>query len=120
VKQETIADTRTGCSSPTAYLAYFDYQRRKNPEFRRNLRRNERRQARAEKEEAEATTQRQRQVIKARVDEAKETGFPSGVEEREAFFNEQVMTGEMLSSDRTYTILQAKCHLPDCHTPTTL
>lgn len=85
-----------------AYMAYFDYQRRKNPEFRRTLRRNERRQARAEKEEAEASTYRQREAIKARVDEAKEVGFPAGVEEREAFFNEQVMAGEMLSSDRTF------------------
>lgn len=55
---------------------------------------------RAEKEEAEASTQRLRGLIKAKVDEAKEEGFPVGVEEREAFFNEQVMTGEMLSQDR--------------------
>lgn len=55
---------------------------------------------RAAKEEAEASTQRLRSLIKAKVDEAKEEGFPAGVEEREAFFNEQVMTGEMLSQDR--------------------
>lgn len=79
---------------------YFDYKRRKDSEFRRNLRRNERKQVRAEKEEAEASTQRLRGLIKAKVDEAKEEGFPVGVEEREAFFNEQVMTGEMLSQDR--------------------
>lgn len=66
------------------------------------MRRNERRQARAEKEEAEASTQRQRDAIKGKVDEAKEQGFPAGVEEREAYFNEQVMTGEMLSSDRMF------------------
>lgn len=83
-----------------AYAAYFDFQRRRNAEFRRNLRRNERKQVRAEKEEAEASTQRLRGTIKAKVDEAKEEGFPTGVEEREAFFNEQVMTGEMLSQDR--------------------
>lgn len=47
-------------------------------------------------------TRRQRDALKARVDEAKEEGFPSGVEERETYFNEQVMTGEMLSSDRTF------------------
>ena len=57
---------------------------------------------RAEKEEAEASTQRQRGSIRERVDEAKEEGFPTGVEEREAFFNEQVMAGEMLSSDRMF------------------
>jgi import receptor subunit TOM20 len=83
-----------------AYAVYFDFQRRRNAEFRRNLRRNERKQVRAEKEEAEASTQRLRGTIKSMVDEAKEEGFPAGVEEREAFFNEQVMTGEMLSQDR--------------------
>ncbi|CAI6089830.1 unnamed protein product [Clonostachys chloroleuca] len=81
------------------YVAYFDFQRRKNPEFRRNLRRNERKQARAEKEEAEASTKRQREAVKLLVDEAVYEGFPTGVEEREAYFNEQVMTGEMLSQD---------------------
>lgn len=83
-----------------AYAVYFDYRRRNEGEFRRNLRRNERRQFRAEKEEAAASTQRQRDSIKRRVDEAKDEGFPEGVEEREAYFNEQVMAGEMLSSDR--------------------
>lgn len=84
------------------YVAYFDFQRRKNPEFRRNLRRNERKQARAEKEEAEASTKRQREAVKLLVDEAVYEGFPTGVEEREAYFNEQVMTGEMLSQDRMF------------------
>lgn len=127
LEQETKANANAGwfpsVRTIIAYLVYFDYQRRKNPEFRRNLRRNERRQARAEKEEAEASTQRQREVIKARVDEAKETGFPSGVEEREAFFNEQVMTGEMLSSDRTSSPIRdflfrrpSLSSVPDCYT----
>ncbi|KAF3072706.1 mitochondrial outer membrane translocase complex, subunit Tom20 domain-containing protein [Trichoderma afarasin] len=92
----SVATVATGL---VAYAVYFDYKRRKDSEFRRNLRRNERKQVRAEKEEAEASTQRLRGLIKAKVDEAKEEGFPAGVEEREAFFNEQVMTGEMLSQD---------------------
>jgi import receptor subunit TOM20 len=82
-----------------AYLAYFDYQRRTQPDFRRHLRRNERRQVRAEKEEAEASSQRQRAAVKTLVDDAQEEGFPAGVEEREAYFNEQVMAGEVLSQD---------------------
>ena len=84
------------------YAAYFDYQRRSHSHFRRNLRRNERRQYRAEKEEAEASVHRQRQIVKISVDEAKDEGFPSSVEEREAYFNEQVTLGEMLSPDRKY------------------
>ncbi|RFU77293.1 mitochondrial import receptor subunit tom20 [Trichoderma arundinaceum] len=93
----SVATVATGLA---AYAVYFDFKRRRDAEFRRNLRRNERKQVRAEKEEAEASTQRLRGLIKAKVDEAKEEGFPAGVEEREAFFNEQVMTGEMLSQDR--------------------
>jgi import receptor subunit TOM20 len=58
---------------------------------------------RAEKEEAEASTQRQRQAVKSLVDDAKDEGFPAGVEEREAYFNEQVMAGEALSQDRRWT-----------------
>jgi import receptor subunit TOM20 len=73
------------------------------------LRRNERKQARVAKEEAEASTQQQRQSIRSRVEEAKEEGFPSGVEEREAFFNEQVMAGEMLSQDRTDALSPRIC-----------
>jgi import receptor subunit TOM20 len=90
-------------SISSAYAAYFDYQRRSQPEFRRNIRRNERRQVRAEKEEAEASTKKQREAIKAKVDEANAEGFPNGVEDREAYFNEQVMAGEVLSSDRAST-----------------
>lgn len=86
----------------TAYAAYFDYQRRNQVEFRRNLRRNERRQFRAEKEEQEISSLKQRAAIKSLIDEANEEGFPQGVEEREAYFNEQVMTGEMLSQDREF------------------
>ncbi|KAF7561761.1 hypothetical protein G7046_g2382 [Stylonectria norvegica] len=63
--------------------------------------------ARQEKEQAEASTQQQRQSIRAKVEEAKEEGFPSGVEEREAYFNEQVMAGEMLSSDPTKSLESA-------------
>lgn len=102
MKGEKHRLTWTNRGNLIAYLAYFDFQRRKNPEFRRNLRRNERRQARAEKEEADASTHRQRLAIKARVDEANEAGYPSTVEEREALFNEQVLAGETLSADRTF------------------
>lgn len=63
---------------------------------------------RAEKDEVEALTQRQRDIIKAKVDEAREEGFPLGVEEREAYFNEQVMSGEMLSSERMITPLSIR------------
>ncbi|KAF5554827.1 mitochondrial import receptor subunit TOM20 [Fusarium mexicanum] len=101
------ASVATATAAIVGYAIYFDYQRRNQAEFRRNLRRNERKQARVAKEEAEASTQQQRQSIRIRVEEAKEEGFPTGVEEREAFFNEQVMAGEMLSQDPSKTLESA-------------
>ncbi|KAJ6782455.1 hypothetical protein PWT90_10238 [Aphanocladium album] len=104
------ANLRVSSFSPAdaAYAIYFDYCRRSQSEFRRDLRRSERLTARAkakaEKEEAEASSQNLRATIKVKVDEAKEEGFPQGVEEREAYFSEQVMTAEVMSQDPSTAI----------------
>ena len=82
------------------YCFYFDHRRRTDPEFRRKLRRNARRQARAEKEEAEAQTKKQRKAIERAVEQAKEEGFPTDVQEKEAYFMDQVQRGEVLAGDR--------------------
>jgi hypothetical protein len=63
------------------YAIFFDYKRRNDPNFRKQLKKESKRQARAAKEEAEASTIRQRQAIRAAVEEAKDEGFPSDVEE---------------------------------------
>lgn len=84
-----------------AYAVYFDHRRRTDPNFRKQLKRESRRQARAAKDEAEAHTIRQREVIKAAVAEAKEEGFPTDVEEKEAYFMNEVARGEQLSQDGT-------------------
>ncbi|EQL02670.1 hypothetical protein G6O67_000845 [Ophiocordyceps sinensis] len=101
------ASVASVAAAAVAYAVYFDHRRRSRVDFRRNLRRNERRQARTEKEEADMSTRLRRDAIKARVDEAKDEGFPSGVEEREAFFNEQVNTGEILSTDPSMAVESA-------------
>ena len=82
-----------------AYAVYFDHRRRTDPNFRKQLKRESRRQARAAKEEAEANIIRQRELIKAAVAEAKEEGFPTDVEEKEAYFMNEVARGEQLSQD---------------------
>ncbi|KAI3341981.1 mitochondrial import receptor subunit tom-20 [Ustulina deusta] len=87
-----------------AYALYFDYQRRANPNFRKTLRREERRQARAEKEEADAQTKQRRHEIQAAVDAAIEEGFPTGVNEKEQYFMEYVQQGEVLAADPSRTI----------------
>jgi len=47
----------------------------------------------------------QKQTIKQAVDEAKEEGFPTSSEEKEAYFLEQVQNGEMLGADRQFSSL---------------
>ena len=83
----------------SAYAVYFDYKRRNDPQFRKQLKKESKRQARAAKEEAEAHTIQQRQAIRAAVEEAKEEGFPTDVEEREAYFMQEVARGEGLSGE---------------------
>ncbi|EFX03584.1 mitochondrial import receptor subunit [Grosmannia clavigera kw1407] len=100
----SIAAVATGL---VAYALYFDHRRRSQPEFRRVLRRNERQQARAEKEMAHKETAKQREVIKLAVDLAKAEGFPTSVEDKEAFFLDQVSKGETLGTDPTKSIESA-------------
>ena len=82
-----------------AYAVYFDHRRRTDPNFRKQLKKESRRQARAAKEEAAAHSSRQREAIRAAVERAKKEGFPTDVEEKEAYFMSEVAHGESLSQD---------------------
>ena len=82
-----------------AYAIYFDHRRRNDPSFRKALRREHRRQEKAAKEEAEAQGIQQRQAIKAAMAVAKEEGFPTDVEEKEAYFMNEVARGEQLCQE---------------------
>ncbi|RQM08761.1 hypothetical protein DH86_00002476, partial [Scytalidium sp. 3C] len=84
------------------YAVYFDHRRRSDPSFRKQLKKESKRQARAAKEEAEANSSKQRQAIRAAVEEAKEEGFPVDVEEKEAFFMQEPVLdilAEMIAAD---------------------
>ncbi|CAJ2513523.1 Uu.00g016420.m01.CDS01 [Anthostomella pinea] len=87
----SVATVATGL---LAYAVYFDRERRADPNFRRNLRREERRQQRVEKEEAVAHIKQKRKDIQRAVDAATEEGYPTGVNEKEAYFMEYVQKGE--------------------------
>lgn len=82
-----------------AYAVYFDHRRRTDVEFRKTLKRESRKQAQAAKEEAEAHGARQREAIKKAVSGAKDQGFPTDVEEKEAFFMGELARGEQLCSE---------------------
>lgn len=79
---------------------YFDHKRRNDVEFRKSLRRERKRAQKAEKEKEAAASNEMRERVGDLVRMAKEEGFPTDVEEKEAFFMEQVAAGEMLCQDR--------------------
>ena len=89
--------------SCTAYAVYFDHKRRSDPDFRKALKRESRREARAAKEEAEAQGIQQKQAIENAVREAREEGFPTDVEDKEAYFMNEVGQGEVLCQDRKFS-----------------
>lgn len=80
---------------------YFDRKRQTDPEFRKSLKRNNRRVAKAVKEEEEAQGAQQREAIKAAVQRAKDEGFPADLEEKESYFMSQVAKGEGLCAEGT-------------------
>ena len=82
-----------------AYALYFDHRRRSDPEFRKALKRDSRREARAAKEEADAQGAQQRQAIEVAVREARDEGFPTDVSEKEGYFMNEVSQGEVLCQD---------------------
>lgn len=63
------------------------------------MKRESRKEARAAKEEAEAQGAEQKAAIKAAVRKTREEGFPTDVEEKEAFFMNEVSRGEALCHD---------------------
>ena len=93
----------------TGYAVYFDHKRRTDPEFRKALKRESRREARAAKEQAEAQGEEQKQAIKMAVEEAREEGFPTDVEDKEAYFMNEVGQGEVLCQDGIQNIAQRTC-----------
>jgi import receptor subunit TOM20 len=96
LKPSTIAAISVGTiiTGLAAYAVYFDHKRRTDPDFRKQLKKESKRQARAAKEEAEAHGQEQKKAIREAVASANEEGFPKDPEEVEAYFMQEVAQGE--------------------------
>ncbi|KIW60556.1 hypothetical protein PV05_00763 [Exophiala xenobiotica] len=111
MKTSTIVSLSVGTvvTGLLAYAVYFDYKRRNDPDFRKALKKESRRQARIAKEEAEVQGKRQKEEIKQAVQEAIEEGFPTDVEEKEAFFMQQIAQGEALAGDGSDPVGAALC-----------
>ncbi|EZF09851.1 hypothetical protein H112_08872 [Trichophyton rubrum D6] len=103
MRTSTIAAVSAGTiiTGLLAYAIYFDYRRQSDPEFRRALKRDNRRMARAVRQENEAQGAQQMAKIRQAVADAKDEGFPADLEEREGFFMSQVAKGEGLCADST-------------------
>ena len=93
-----------------AYAVYFDHKRQTDPEFRRALKRNNKRMAKAVKEEVEARGMIMRENIKKAVQSAKDEGFPADLEEKEAYFMGEVAKGEGLCADGTSACAICICY----------
>lgn len=79
------------------YAVYFDYKRRNDPAFRKKLRKQSKQSIKVAKKEMKAAAQQENMMIEKAVRDAAEPGaLPTGVQEKEAFFMEQVATGEAL------------------------
>jgi import receptor subunit TOM20 len=96
LKPSTIAAISAGTivTGLLAYAVYFDHKRRNDPEFRKQLKKETKRQQRAAKEEAEAHGAEQKKAIREAVERANEEGFPKDPEEVEAYFMQEVAQGE--------------------------
>jgi import receptor subunit TOM20 len=96
IRPSTIAAISVGTivTGLLAYAVYFDHRRRSDPEFRKQLKRESKRTARAAKEEAENAGKEQKKAIRDAVERANEEGFPKDPEEVEAYFMQEVAQGE--------------------------
>ncbi|KAF3904624.1 hypothetical protein ABW21_db0205067 [Orbilia brochopaga] len=94
--QVITASAVTAVALTLAYALYFDHRRRHDPDFRRSLARERRKHARAQRAHLEAETENKKAQLRSAVAAANEEGYPSGVEEREAYFMNEVAMGEQL------------------------
>lgn len=101
VKTSTVVIASVGAVAAgfVAYAFYFDYKRRNDIEFRKALKKESKKQARAAKEEAEAGQAQQRILVREAVDRANEEGFPRDPEEVEGYFMQEVAHGEQMTQD---------------------
>jgi len=100
-----FAAVGTVATGVVAYAVYFDYKRRHDVEFRKSLKREAKKQAKAAKVEEEQEGKKKRQEVRELVDESNEDGYPAGAEDSEAYFMTQVSEGEQLVQDSMYRML---------------
>ncbi|QEU59711.1 Tom20 [Kluyveromyces lactis] len=94
----TIAGV-TVATAVAGYAAYFDYQRRNNPEFRKQLKRKLKQHAELEKQaKEEAKQEKLKRVNEILIAELTKDPLPQDPSQREATFSSNVELGEKLAA----------------------
>ncbi|KAF2428291.1 protein import receptor MAS20 [Tothia fuscella] len=111
LKTSTIiaATVGTVVTGLLAYAVYFDHRRRTDPEFRKQLKKESKKLAKAQKELAEQAGKEQREAIKKAVNRVNSEGLPTDSEEIERYFMEEVAEGEKLCQDDSQKMEAALC-----------
>ncbi|KAI3403847.1 TOM20 [Candida oxycetoniae] len=92
--------TGIAATALAGYVVYFDYQRRNSSQFRRSLRKKAVKQKKIKEEQEKKTKQSKLDAVKkALLEDLKKNPIPTDLNEREAFFMEQVATGEQKGKD---------------------
>lgn len=91
-----LAVVGTLLAGVSAYAIYFDHKRRTDPDFRRLLRRDQKKLAQLRKDSAHESAQSHQQSLKAAHKRALADELPSSPEDRENAFMQEVAKGETL------------------------
>ena len=104
-----LAAVGTIATAGLAYAVYFDYRRRSDPGFRKQLKKQRKQVSKAKEEEAKSAEKGQKEKIRRVVDEANEEGFPRDPEETEGYFMQEVARGEGMCQDGSDPVDAALC-----------
>ncbi|ORZ16966.1 hypothetical protein BCR42DRAFT_413625 [Absidia repens] len=95
MKSSTVGLATTGLVviAGITYVIYYDYQRRKNPTYRREKKKEKKREV---KQAAKTIKHDTLSTIQAVLDQVAQDNYPTLTEEKEAYFMNQVSQGESL------------------------
>jgi import receptor subunit TOM20 len=98
IRAQTVVALSAGAvvAGALGYAVYFDYKRRTDSEFRRAIKRDAKKQARAQKAKAEESAANMRKEIAQLVRHMNSEGYPSRQDEMEIYFMEQMQKSEAL------------------------
>ncbi|GFZ52104.1 hypothetical protein JCM24511_09877 [Saitozyma sp. JCM 24511] len=108
--QIALLTAATAVTGLVGYAVYFDYMRRNNPEFRKNIRKQHKKLAAEAETRAKEERERNTKALRAALVEIQMEDQPVSPEQQEAYFQEQVAEGEKLASQGPDLYVEAATH----------